>query len=522
MAELLRQLETSKSQIDEARQYIDEAIAIRDEIEIEALSPKTRPLLEKIDPYLPLLGDGLAAMMSLPEALGGETYGPQTYLVLIQNEDEIRATGGFITAAAMVSVHNGEIISFSVKDSYAVDDLTRPYALSPWQMDKYLGEDTLTFRNSNWSPDFPTSAMWAEHLNAYTSAQLVDGVIAIDQEAIRILLSAIEPLNVEGIEEPITSENVHSWLRTMKDINRQQLGWRERKAFIAPLAEAMMAQILDAPDVSSMESVAKALVTALEERHVLVHMDDAELAALIASLGWDGAVRPKNGDYLMVVDSNVGWNKVNAVVQSEITYLVDLTDLDAPQSTVTLRYINPTKGTDDCLHGHYFDPDSTYQDYIERCYWNYLRVYTRKEAKLVDAKVYFTPTKWFYRGEYILPSVDILDNSGVYDENPEGLQGYGSLLVLPLDQDRQTRFEFALPEEIVIRSTGDELYRYQLYIQKQPGTVAHPVRVEVNLPAGAILETAKPNGQVDGERWSADLNLRKDLEIILTWQVIDE
>ena len=355
--EMLDMLVAAQPGIDIAQGAVDQALAARANIEVDRLSPKTRPLLEKIDPYLPLLEDGLPALTALPKVLGTETYGPQTYLVLIQNEDEIRATGGFVTAAATITVENGGVIGFMVKDSYDVDDLSRFYAASPWQLDKFIGEPTITFRNVNWMPDFPTTAMWAEHLHAYSSAHSVDGVIAIGQEAVRLLLTAVGPLDVEGVDDKVTAENVRSLMRVLKDQSRQSA--EGRKSFIGPLAEAIFNELLGNGNLNNWQAVANVMFKALDERHILVQIDDPDIGAFVATRGWDGAMRPGQGDYLMVVDTNLGWNKVNAVVQSEISYRVDLSHPEAPTSLLTTLHRNPTPGDDTCRHGYYFNPETT-------------------------------------------------------------------------------------------------------------------------------------------------------------------
>ena len=514
--EMLDLLIAAQPRFEVAQTHVDDALVARAAIDIERLSPRTRPLVEKIDQYLPLLGDFVPALISLPKILGAAEYGPQTYLVLIQNEDEIRATGGFITAAVTITVENGEMIAFVVKDSYDVDDLTRQTATSPWQMIKFMGEPTLRFRNANWSPDFPTTAIWAEHLNAYGSGYSVDGVFTIGQEALRLLLTVTGPLEIYGTNELVTAENIHSLLRVLKDQGRQETG--DRKAVIGLLADVLLEKLIGNGDLAMLGDVAQVMLEALDGRHILVQLDDSALGAFIASRGWDGAMQPGQGDYLMVVDSNVGWNKVNAVVQSEITYHVDLSDPNSPKGLVITRYYNPSPGDETCRHGYYYNPEDTYQDYIERCYWNYQRVYTLAESQLLGAQLHLTPPWWFYRGETVLPFADVLDNSGVYDENPQGLQGYGDLLVVPRGEERQTRFEFALPAEIVIDHIGDDQHRYQLHIQKQSGTLAIPVSIQVKLPTGLTLIDQNPKGTLSGDLWSAELNLQRDIDLTLMWK----
>ncbi|MCX6023615.1 MAG: DUF4012 domain-containing protein, partial [Chloroflexi bacterium] len=57
-------------------------------------------LLAQADTYLPRVQAGVRAALAAPAMLGLD--GPRTYLVLGQNNDELRPTGGFIGTAGIV------------------------------------------------------------------------------------------------------------------------------------------------------------------------------------------------------------------------------------------------------------------------------------------------------------------------------------------------------------------------------------------------------------------------------------
>lgn len=511
--EILDVLVAAQPHFDVAQASVEGALAARSEIDIERLSPKTRPLLEKIDPYLPLLRDGIPALKAVPKVLGSEEFGPQTYLILIQNEDEIRATGGFITAAATITVEKGEIIAFKVEDSYSFDDLSRQYPAPPWQLEKFILAWMFSFRNSNWSPDYPTTATWAEYLYAYGSAHSVDGVFAIDQRLLILLLEVLGPVELPDAPEPITTENVIAFMHAAK--NEFQANDPARKSFMGTLAKALLEKLQGDPNLS-WQKIGDAVLQALNERHILLQFDDPAMTAFIASRGWDGALRPGDGDFLMVVDSNLGWNKVNAAAWTEINHSVDLSAIKNPQASLTITHINPTAGDEPCRHASYVTTGE-YDGLIERCYWNYLRVYTLEESKLLDTALHMVPATWFIREEIVPAQVDVLNNDAVVREYPPGLRGFGTMVVIPLSEERQTRFEFALPQRVL--QEQDEFLTYQLHIQKQPGTIANPVAIDVRLPEGAKLISAEPGGTFQAGIWRSDLDLRTDIDIRLVFQI---
>src|ERR1044071_2653082 len=83
-------------------------------------------------PFLALVGHGSAvrALLELGPGLAGLDR-PKTYLILVENEDELRATGGYITAAGTVTVHYGRITNLAIEDAFAIDDLKLAYPRPP-------------------------------------------------------------------------------------------------------------------------------------------------------------------------------------------------------------------------------------------------------------------------------------------------------------------------------------------------------------------------------------------------------
>jgi hypothetical protein len=136
LAEVTKMLVEARPALVQAKISLDKAMAARSEINDERLSPKVRSLIvDKLDPYLGLFHDGLEMAVVFPRLAGASSYGPQTYLLLLQNEDELRATGGFITSAGTFVVRDGNILNFVIEDSYAFDDLRGCTLLLPGSSD---------------------------------------------------------------------------------------------------------------------------------------------------------------------------------------------------------------------------------------------------------------------------------------------------------------------------------------------------------------------------------------------------
>ena len=508
-------VEKAQPQLEAAQLAVERAVNARAAIDADRLSPRTSRLLEKIDLYLPLLEGSVQAAVAAPNILGAQDYGPQTYLVLLQNEDELRATGGFITSVGVITIDSAEITSFSVEDSFAIDDPEKTSHTPPWQLHEYMRTGFWYIRDSNWSPNFPTAAEWAERMYVYHQSHAVDGVIAIDQETIRLLLEVIGSVEIEDSPEPITADNVIQFIRFSKSpaegetLDEEWL--QQRKDIIQPLGRALLDKLQD--PALSWVYVANVAVEALDEHHILIQLDNPDAAAVLASRGWDGAIQPGEGDFLMVVDSNLGFNKVNAAVYQSLHYRVDLSNLEAPTGALTVTHTNPADSDVTCRHAAYYG-SGEYADLINRCYWNYLRVYTLDETVLIGAALHEVPGEWMIREETILAQVDDLTNHYVMPEIIPGVRVFGTLLVVPGGKTLETRFDFNLPPSM-ISSNDDGFWTYTLRVQKQPGTKAIPLDITVKLPFDSQFVGANSGGVFDEHSWHFEGALRKDVEITL-------
>ncbi len=481
----LQALSDAEPHLRAARARLEAAAEARARLDTGRLSPRVRGWVDRLDRYLPLAEVAVEAGTVAPGLLGAD--GPRTYLILAQNDDELRPTGGFITGAGLVRLEEGRIADFSFSDSYAADDFSKPYPEPPRPLWDYMLSELWLFRDSNWSPDFPTAARQAAYLYEYGTGQATDGVIALDMQALRLLVGALEPLHVPGTTEPITGDNVVAWARQSRGGSAPGKEFREwykqRKNFMGPLALALKSR-LEKGQVE-WSALARAVERGLREKHILVYVADPQAAALLARQGWDGAVASPAGDYLLVVDSNLGFNKVNPLVDETLEYRVGLGADGSAQGELQIGYRNRSQGSAaDC------DPKSRYGvDYaagMHRCYWDYLRVYVPEGSQLTAATPAPLPEASLYHEKWGGAGRETLTIGP-----PElGKQVFAVYLLVPRGESREQRFRYELPAGTVLRE-GDD-WVYALMVQKQPGSRAWPLTVTVVMPEGAQPVTFDP------------------------------
>jgi hypothetical protein len=443
-------------QLEAADTRLARAQELRASIQGE-LYPRLAEQLPRLDRLLPLARTGLRAVQVAPALLGAE--GPRTYLILAQNNHELRGTGGFISAVGTVRVESGRIADLQFSDSYAVDDLSQPHPMPPVALTEQMGIDMLLLRDSNWSPDFPESAQVARALYQQDRGIASDGVVALDLEAVRLLVQALGPLQAPGVDEPITGDNVVNWMKQAWGAPRDSSGtiqeaqtsdwWRKRKNFVSDLAAVALAK-LGGGDVN-ITAVGRAILRMLDARHLQVAVDDPELAKTLAAQGWDGGLRPpKESDFLAVVDSNVGFNKVNAAVQQAIAYHVEPVSggLDA---TLTLTYTHTAPVDAEPICDRTPRYGDSYDALINRCYWDYVRVYAPGDSELLAAEG--------------------LNQSSI-EQGERGTTIFTGSFTLPPGNQHVVILRYRLP-------AGPSAESYRLFVRKQAGTLAPPLTVSV-------------------------------------------
>jgi hypothetical protein len=464
------------------------------QVDVSSLSPWVAGKTALLEQGLPLLRAGLSAATIAPDLLGMDE--PRTYLVLALNEDELRASGGFITGVSEVRLEAGQLVTMTFRDSYVVDDFSQPYPAPPEPIRRYMGIDLWVFRDSNWSPDFPTAARQAISLYRPGYPVSVDGVIGLDQRAIQGLVSAIGPLMIEGESEPVTGDTIIAYIRrafTPESGHADEEWWEQRKSFMGLIAGAAWERVQGGQ--VDWIALARMLPRLLEEKHLLVYLGHPDAAALLAEQGWNGALSASSEsegvqDFLMVLDTNMGYNKTNRRVRETITYQVDLRQ-PAPPATLTLVYTHTSTADYPCQQDIEYEPD--YERLMNLCYWGYLRIYIPQGSHFRSATRIPVPAESLLTGEGTSGEVDVWQA----EEGP--WTTLGVLGVLPPSTSQKRYFFWTLPQDVV-QWEGDE-GRYSLWVQKQPGTVGHPLTVQVRLPEENVLVDAAPQPTAATGEW---------------------
>jgi hypothetical protein len=479
-----------------ARDHLAEALAARAQIDRTALSQEeVIAALAEVDEQLPRLyklADLLAAMPNrLTNLLGLQKQ--KVYLILSQNNDELRPTGGWIGAYGVLVVEKGEIVAYEFHSSYSPilrpPDEECPGENPAWWIQ--LLEPVWRCFYAQWTADFPTLARqveWFYEQGGNTPAPIA-GVIAIDLMGMETLLAALGPVELPAYGEVIDVGNMRT---RFYDYRARSINGEEEihKRFLASMFEAVTNRPSEASP-EQMVAILNALVRSLREKHLLLYFEDPDLAAWVAELNGDGAIHPTMDDYLFVVDSSLIGKVYNSIEES-IEYEVMINPDGTLAGQVTINWFFPASAVEtDPAIAHQFAGTGQ-----SPTFGNMARVYIPQGSLWVGTKGNNSPTQFAEEGGKLM---------------------LGNWVVVAPGERQQIRHYYLVPTKI---EQIDGRSYYRLTVQKQPGTQAHSLTVRVILPEKVELIASTPKASVVYEEGQTMVEFETRLATDQTFEVV--
>jgi len=509
MLEIVNDFLNDPTLMEQAQFYSQEIERNHAKIDISSLPERFQDDFQMIEPFVPVIVSSGKILPLLPDLVGMQN--PAHYLLLALNHDELRAGGGFITAMGTVSLNSLVDIDLDMQDSYQVDDLSKPYPLPPKPLQDYMLAGIWVPRDGNWSADFPASARKVQELYQLSTDQITNGVIAFDQTTVQRFLEVMGPINVDpGQGIWVNASNVNEYMvESWGQDPESESWWANRKDFISILGKAMLQSLLSTRDYKQIIELAKTSQDLIKTGHLMLYFNEETMQNLLAEMQLDSSVNFQTGDFLYWVDSNIGFNKVDAILIRNLTYEVDLTDLENPKAHLTMEYEHPFEMDVLCVHEATYGQEIAYTNMFQRCYWNYWRVYTAPTTKLVNASVQFIP------GEFLLSGKEWKGNLDLESDLP-GLGMVAGLQVVPTNSIRKIELDFDLSPEI-LKFENDQI-RYDLEILKQMGLDKLPFNLKIIIPENFTFLNL-PDGSTIDHNWviiEKEIDMKQNLNFLFT------
>jgi hypothetical protein len=309
---------------------------------------------------------------------------PRNFLVQTLDRAELRPTGGFTGNYGVLTIHNGKVDPFQL---FNVNDIEYGYKSNGWLYGKRPPSPYSSWwpfanwglRDSNLSPDFPTSAKMIANVFQHETGQQVDGVIQFSPVVIAHVLKVTGPITVPVFNDTVTADNleakIHYYEEDPAGIAKQQRLFPNdhthslRKRFTQAVTQLLEDKVRHLP-TSQIVDVGKQLLSDLQSKDLQVYLANTDLEQMLTQMHATGAIDTTPGiDGYMLVQTNVSVAKSTPYV--DLTQHDDITLDDHGGAThhLTLTLHNAPTGP---IFGL-----STYRDYV--------RIYAPPQAQLQRA-----------------------------------------------------------------------------------------------------------------------------------------
>ena len=397
---------------------------------------------------------GLQCFLPHSPALTGFPFGAKKYLIVFQNNTELRPSGGFLSAFGIADFQSGFFTGIKMEDVYgAIDE--HPYIDPPYPMKELLADQWYkgyTFRDANYDADFPKTANELVRMMRLTRPDIkIDGVIAVNYSLLEDLLGVMGPVKVNGIE--FTKDNLFETLEyEVNKIDRHNVeDLANRKNVLKPFANELIKNIILNP--FRLGAICSAITDNLNKKNIQLYFVDDGLQDMSLQKGWAGAWpavktagapqvsavvtetagAQSGNDFFALVEANLGGMKSDRYIKRDVTYHVRIADDPQTGDTKVTAEV-----TVDIYH-YGIDNIPLSGDYKA-----FFRVYAPSGAGLTDAAREYKSDLW---------------------QNDDGAHKvFGNVVRLKPGERTRLFYSYALPKSVAGKSG------YSLNIPKQSGT----------------------------------------------------
>lgn len=420
---------------------------------------------------------------ALATVIGQDDF--RRYLIVFQNEGELRATGGFIGSFATCDFQKGKLLGCDIPagGSYDLKGQLGSYVKPPVPLQLVNGR--WEFQDANWWPDFSTSAQKLAWFYEQSEHTTVDGVIAINSSVLEDFLSIVGPIENRENDVVLTADSAIDTLQYKVEVDYDKKE-NKPKAIIGDLAEQFIAMTQHMSQKDIMKVIG-ALHKNANQKNIQFYFTDDQVEQRFQKFGWAGEVLQTQAgqDYLFVVNSNIQGQKSDAKIEQEIEHQAAIQE-DGRIIVTTVVRRSHTGSPGEQFYG---GPNISYT-----------RLYVPKGAVLVDAggfeyppeDAFHVPESWYTQDkdlERIEQGERVHLDSGTRVTEQFGKTVFGNWMITEPGKTTEAYVVYELPftvafavqPEARVAAWTDKLFpaqmkeasKYGLVVQSQSGNTSH-------------------------------------------------
>lgn len=279
------------------------------------LADAVREMRDVVTEAATVVGAFHGASVLLPPMLGAE--GPRTYVVAMQNNAELRSSGGIVGSLALLSANNGTISIVQQASTRDFPALDVPLPLSESTVSLFEDRPGRFMQNITSIPDFSEAGATMALRWEQQFGQSVDGVIAIDAVVAQHLIGATGEIAFG----PFTADADNILPILLSEIYASIPDPAQQDDVFAQAANVLFAAALSNPEP---QKLIGALASAADEDRIRIwsaHPEEQDLLAA-STLGGALPVDGERGPYVGVLINDATGGKMNFYTSASISTAV--------------------------------------------------------------------------------------------------------------------------------------------------------------------------------------------------------
>lgn len=380
----------------------------------------------------------------------------KTYIVVLQNNKEIRPSGGFMGSYAKINaqctMHNAQcgIKEFELQDIYVPDGQLVGHVDPPPPVNQAFGQGWWKLRDSNWDVDFNIAG---EQIAWFfeQGGEKVDGIIAINLTFVNKILEILGEVRVQDFGERATAANLASLAQKYAEVGAFP-GSTQKRDFLGAVGQGMINRIRKANPIELVR-LARLTYGQLQKKQILVWAKDKEVEREIVKQGWGGDLGNYSGDYLYIVETNLGANKANCCVKREVEQ-----EINNDREKLTIKWTN---------EGKYENPRPP--EFWGGNYIDYVRVIIPMGSEVLRVKV---AEKELTRVDKFSGEYGRQEDVYTTEERDGRFKIVGFWAVVPAQESVTVELEY--------KSGRVEERGYRILVKRQPGIESFPYKLVVD------------------------------------------
>lgn len=381
----------------------------------------------------------------------------KTFIVLLQNSNELRASGGFMGSYMRIKTDPQGIEDIHVQDIYVPDGQLPGHVDPPYPIQEAFGQGWWKLRDANWDVDYASTAATVKWFFEQGGEKQVDGLVAINLQLVKKVLGVLGGVKLATYDDFVTEKNIDQLAQKYAEIGFKP-GSTQKRDFLGAVGEQLKMRLGSMRPKEAIK-LGKLVYSELKRGEILLWFADTDWQDQARLRHWAGVIRPllPETDFLYMSEANLGANKANCCVSRRVKQEVQNLTV-----TTTIEWTNS-------------NPFETPRPPV---FWggdyrNYVRLVLPGNVDIQDVRVGERSIRRGTDEDFLQPvALRQKESQDIYIvEKRSGYTLIGLWAFTPANTSTSLT---------VVRTTIDQHRPYKVYVQRQPGVGTYPFTLVVD------------------------------------------